>query len=41
VLAETDLNSGSLFISRLAKSECLLVIKFELESVQVESELCN
>jgi molybdopterin biosynthesis enzyme len=38
VLAKTDLNSGSLFISRLTESECLLVIKSELESVLVESE---
>jgi hypothetical protein len=30
VLAETDLFSVSLFISRLADSECLLVIKSEL-----------
>jgi hypothetical protein len=43
VLAETDLNLGSLFISRLADSECLFVIKSKLESVLVESksELCN
>jgi hypothetical protein len=33
VLAETDLFSVSLFISRLAESECLLVIKSELESM--------
>jgi hypothetical protein len=43
VLVKIDLNLGSLFISRLAESECLLVIKSELESVLVESEseLCN
>jgi hypothetical protein len=41
VLAETDLNSSSLFISRLAESECRFVIKSELESVLVESESFN
>jgi hypothetical protein len=41
VLVETDLNSVSLFISRLAASECLFVIMSELESVQVDFELCN
>jgi hypothetical protein len=54
VLAETDLNSGNLFILRLPNLSvsllsspswnwCLFVIKFELNSVLVESEseLCT
>jgi hypothetical protein len=43
MFAETDLNSGSLFISWLPNLSASSIIKFELELVLVESEseLCN